>query len=153
MRRATACGMKTIKVMFFLAWFQGSLAIERLHPLQGGYLRVKYRKDRRSGLPIEPPVLWHLKYWGETVAKTTKLLGLLWKLDRMRRQILKDPRRLEYKDLAITPVQEGEMDELEIFNATQGGRAAVAKVRQQAQLLHPSTSRTEAPAAVAGAAS
>ena len=75
MRRATACGMKTIKVMFFLAWFQGSLAIEGLHPLQGGYLRLKYRKDRRSGLPIEPPVLWHLKYFGETVVKTAKIAG------------------------------------------------------------------------------
>ncbi|MFI5014418.1 MAG: B12-binding domain-containing radical SAM protein [Hyphomicrobiales bacterium] len=137
MRRATACGMKTIKVMFFLAWFQGSLAIEGLHPLQGGYVRLKYRKDRRSGLPVEPLVLWHLKYWGETVVKTAKMLALLWRLDRARRRILKDPKRSEYMDLALTPVQEGEMDTLEIFNVTQGGRAAVAKVRQQAELLHP----------------
>ena len=76
MRRATACGMKTIKVMFFLAWFQGSLSIEGLHPLQGGYLRLKYRKDRRSGFPIEPPVLWHLKYLAETVVKTVKIAAL-----------------------------------------------------------------------------
>ena len=137
MRRATACGMKTIKVMFFLAWFQGSLAIEGLHPLQGGYLRLKYRKDRRAGFPIEAPVLWHLKYWAEAAVKTTKLVALLWKLDRTRRRILKDPKRMEYKDLAISPVQEGEMDALEIFNATQGGRAAVAKVRERAELLHP----------------
>jgi hypothetical protein len=136
MRRATACGMKTIKVMFFIAWFQASLAIEGLHPLQGGYLRLKYRKDRRSGFRIEPPVLWHLKYFGESVAKIARLLSVLWRLDRTRRRILKDPKRMEYKDLAITPVQEGEMDELEIFNVTEGGRAAVAKVRHQAELLH-----------------
>jgi hypothetical protein len=138
MRRATACGMKTIKVMFFIAWFQGSLRIEGIHPLQGGYLRLKYRKDRRSGFKIEAPGLWHMKYWGETVAKTAKMLALLWQLDRTRRRILKDPKRMEYTDLALTPVQEGEMDTLELFNHTEGGRAAVAKVRHQAELLHPS---------------
>jgi len=147
MRRATACGMKTVKVMFFLAWFQGSLAIEKLHPLQGGYLRLKYRTDRRPGFKIEPPVLWHLKYWGETAAKVTKTLALLWRLDRSRRHILKDPKCREYTDLALTPVQADEMDTLEIFNATQGGRAAVAKVRQRAELLHSDAPRAEAGAA------
>jgi hypothetical protein len=137
MRRATACGMKTIKVMFFLAWFQGSLSIEGLHPLQGGYLRLKYRKDRRSGFPIEPPGLWHLKYLAETAAKTVKIAALLWRLDRIRRRILKDPGRMEYMDLALTPVQDAEMDTLEIFNVTEGGRAAVAKMRERAELLHP----------------
>jgi hypothetical protein len=33
------------------------------------------------------------------------------------------------------------MDELEIFNVTEGGRAAVAKVRHQAELLHPSAAK------------
>jgi len=137
MRRATACGMKTIKVMFFIAWFQGSLSIEGLHPLQGGYLRLKYRKDRRSGLPVEPPVLWHLKYIDEAVVKTAKTAALLWRLDRIRRRILKDQKRMEYMDLALTPVQDAEMDTLEIFNVTEGGRAAVAKMRERAELLHP----------------
>jgi hypothetical protein len=144
MRRATACGMKTIKVMFFLAWFQGSLSIEGLHPLQGGYVRLKYRSDRRPGFKIEAPGLWHLKYWGETVVKTTRMLALLWRLDRTRRRILKDPKCREYSDLALTPVQEGEMDTLEIFNVTEGGRAAVAKVRQRAELLHPAGAPAEA---------
>ncbi|MBV9589903.1 MAG: radical SAM protein, partial [Hyphomicrobiales bacterium] len=137
MRRATACGMKTIKVMFFLAWFQGSVSIEGLHPLQGGYLRLKYRKDRRSGLPIEAPVLWHFKYFAETARKMAKIAALLWRLDRSRRRILKNPKRRDYMDLALTPVQEGEMDTLEIFTATEGGRAAVKKTRQRAELLHP----------------
>jgi hypothetical protein len=135
MRRATACGMKTVKVMYFLAWFQGALRIEGIHPLQGGYMRLKYRKDRRSGFAIEPPVLWHVKYWGETLVKMAKLGALLWRLDRARRRILRDPGRMSYKDLAITPVQEGEMDALELFNATEGGRAAVAKLRHQADVI------------------
>ncbi|MBV9114589.1 MAG: radical SAM protein [Hyphomicrobiales bacterium] len=151
MRRATACGMKTIKVMFFLAWFQGSVAIEGLHPLQGGYLRIKYRKDRRSGLPIEPPLLWHLKYFAETFGKTRKIVALLWRLDRVRRRILKDPQRHEYMDLALTPVQEGEMDTLEIFNATEGGRAAVTKTRQRAELLHPAEVAAPMPGTMAAA--
>jgi hypothetical protein len=135
MRRATACGMKTVKVMYFLAWFQGALSIEKVHPLQGGYIRLKYRADRRAGFKIELPVLWHVKYLAETAAKIGRTLWMLYKLDRIRRRILKDPRRMEYKDLAITPVQADEMDTLDLFKETAGGRAAVAKLRHQAEIL------------------
>jgi hypothetical protein len=135
MRRATACGMKTVKVMYFLAWFQGALSIEKIHPLQGGYIRLKYRADRRAGFKIEPPVLWHVKYLAETAAKIGRTLWMLYKLDRIRRRILKDPKRMEYKDLAITPVQADEMDTLDLFKETEGGRAAVAKLRHQAEIL------------------
>ncbi|MBW0002702.1 MAG: radical SAM protein [Hyphomicrobiales bacterium] len=152
MRRATACGMKTIKVMYFLAWFQGSVGIEGLHPLQGGYLRLKYRKDRRPGFPLEPPVLWHLKYMAETAGKVARIGALLWRLDRVRRRILKDPKPLEYMDMALTPVQEDEMDRLDMFNVTQGGRAAVAKTRERAELLRPGAAAARPDAASASVA-
>jgi hypothetical protein len=77
---------------------------------------------------------------------------LLWRLDRTRRRILKDPKRMEYTDLALTPVEAGEMDTLEIFNATQGGRAAVAKLRQRTELLHGKGPEADGHAEPVGAA-
>ena len=29
---------------------------EGIHPLEGGILRLKYRRDRRHGMPIENPL-------------------------------------------------------------------------------------------------
>jgi hypothetical protein len=40
-----------------------------------------------------------------------------------------DPKRLEYMDLALTPVIDEDMDKLSLFAATSGGTAAVSKRR------------------------
>ena len=55
MRRAYATGISAGKMMFLLIWFYGCVTIEKIHPLEGGYLRRKVRRDRRPGLPIESP--------------------------------------------------------------------------------------------------
>ena len=56
MRRAYATGISPGKMMFLLIWFYGCVTIEKIHPLEGGYLRRKVRRDRRPGLPIENPL-------------------------------------------------------------------------------------------------
>ena len=45
-------------MMFLLMWFWGCVTIEKIHPLEGGYLRRKVRTDRRPGLPVEPALLF-----------------------------------------------------------------------------------------------
>src|SRR6202046_3771225 len=49
MRRAVATGISPGKMMFLLVWFYGCVTIEKIHPLEGGYLRRKVRLDRRPG--------------------------------------------------------------------------------------------------------
>jgi len=72
MRRAHATGINIRSLMPVLMWFSSAMKIENLHPLQWGIFRVKYRKERRPGFPIEP-LSFHSGYASETAAKATKL--------------------------------------------------------------------------------
>ncbi len=57
-RRHAALGRDPGKVTLFLTEFRGLYEIEGIHPLEGGILRHKYRKDRRPGVPVDPPILF-----------------------------------------------------------------------------------------------
>ena len=54
LRRAAATRANVANALFLITWFKGCIDIENIHPLEGGYLRMKFRRDRRSGLPLEP---------------------------------------------------------------------------------------------------
>ena len=53
------------------------------------------------------------------------------RLVRIRHDILADPQHRSYTDLALTPPTDEELDELELFSATAGARAAAARHRAQ----------------------
>jgi hypothetical protein len=131
MRRALACGMRARKIMMLCLWFYGSVAIESVHPLQAGLFRRKYRRDRRPGLPLEKPFTFYPRYAWEILSKTVGLLAIGRTYDRIRRRVEADPAGADYRDLALTPVTEAEIDDLEIFRATESARQAVAKAKQQ----------------------
>ncbi|HVQ11156.1 MAG TPA: radical SAM protein, partial [Methyloceanibacter sp.] len=69
MRRAHATGINIRSLMPVLMWFSSAVKIEELHPLQWGIFRVKHRKDRRPGLPIESPLSFYASYAAETATK------------------------------------------------------------------------------------
>ena len=46
---------------------------------------------------------------------------------RTLRQVLRAPDRWTYSDLAIAPPQDDELDTLDLYHATSGGEAAVAR--------------------------
>ncbi len=50
----------------------GSVSVENVHPLQGGFFRPKDRRGRRPGMPIEPIWVFYLKYLWETVSKSVR---------------------------------------------------------------------------------
>ncbi len=133
MRRAAASGISVGKMMFLLLWFYGCVTIEGIHPLEGGYLRRKIRTDRRPGLPREAVLPFYAGYAAETVAKHWAFAKLWWKFNAVRRRIKADPARRAYTDLALTPVTDHEMDELEMF-ATDSGKAAVQTARKRAAM-------------------
>jgi hypothetical protein len=134
MRRAAATGIGTGKMMFLLLWFYGCVVIEKIHPLEGGYLRRKVRRDRRPGFPIEHPLLFYPKYFIELAVKHIRIAGLIWRTSRMRKAIKKDPNRLNYMDQALTPVTQGELDELEMFNVTTASRGAADKAKAKVKV-------------------
>jgi hypothetical protein len=130
MRRARACRIRPRKIAGTALGFYGSMAIEGVHPLEGGWLRRKYRKDRRPGLPIESPFVFYPRYAWETASKAARFAALWLKYRRIGRRVEADPAGRAYQDLALTPVSEDE-DDLEIFHATESAKQAVAKAKLQ----------------------
>ena len=59
LRRAAAKRLRLDKVMFFLLWFHGGMTIEKIHPEEGGFGRRKVRTTRRTGMPIESPLIFY----------------------------------------------------------------------------------------------
>jgi hypothetical protein len=130
MRRAVATGISPGKMMFLLMWFYGCVMIEKIHPLEGGYLRRKVRVDRRPGLKIENPLVFYPKYAFDLIAKHIVIASVVWKMGAVRRAIKRDPRAREYMDEALTPVTDAELDGLEMFNVTTSARAAADKAKR-----------------------
>src|ERR1700719_1092687 len=52
-----------------LLWFKLVSAYEGVHPLEGGAFRLKFRGDRRHGLPLENLFWFYPRYFGETLVK------------------------------------------------------------------------------------
>ena len=59
LRRAVASGINPRKIVDAMTVFSGSSRIERVHPLQFGYVRRKIRTQRRHGLPIVNPLVFY----------------------------------------------------------------------------------------------
>ena len=76
-------------------------------------------------------LIFYPRYLGEIVRKAWGY----WSVYRRHKKILKEclqaPDRWTYSDLAIAPPREEELDTLELFRATRGGDAAVAKKRKE----------------------
>ena len=112
-----------------MTMFKIMFEAEGIHPLEGGVVRLKYRRDRRHGLPIEPIGVFHYKLATETWKKLKIYARLAWQGWRIGRKVKHDPKRLDYTDLALSPVVEEDMDKLALFAETAGGGAAVSKKR------------------------
>ena len=132
MRRAVATGISPGKMMFLLLWFYGCVTIEKIHPLEGGYLRRKVRTDRRPGFPVENPLIFYPKCIAELAVKHLRLARVVWRMSRVRRSIKRDPNARNYLDTALMPVTDDEMDVLEMFKVTDAARTATTKARRDA---------------------
>jgi hypothetical protein len=117
LKRAMATGSSPGKTLFFVVWFKGCIDIEKIHPLEGGFLRLKFRRDRRPGLPLEPFWLFYPKYFGETVWKQIRWISLYMRLRLIYLKIKRDPRRYDYTDLALQPVADDEIENRELFQS------------------------------------
>lgn len=115
MRRAAATGINAGNMMFLLLWYWACEKLEKVHPLQGGYFRRKYRKDRRPGMPVENPLVFYPKYAAELVYKHVRLAGQIVRYGRFRYQLKRDPEAKNYMDVALTPVLEEDTSTLELL--------------------------------------
>jgi hypothetical protein len=121
-----------------ILWFYLMILYEGVHPLEGGALRLKFRRDRRSGMPLENPVVFYGRYVGKTVLKAWRYLRVYRRTKALLDEALAAPDRWTYSDLAIAPPQADEFDALDLYHATTGGEAALArKYRDEAIRARP----------------
>ncbi|MBV9248639.1 MAG: radical SAM protein [Acetobacteraceae bacterium] len=102
LRRAVADGIAAKRLMFSLVVFRGMPLIEHVHPLQGGYLRLKVQRTRRPGSSPENALWFYLRYSVETVVKAGRLAALVWEVNQIRRRVIREHAQKSYTDLAIT---------------------------------------------------
>ncbi len=131
MRRAVATGISPGKMMFLLIWFYGCVTIEKIHPLEGGYLRRKVRLDRRPGMRKENPLTFYPRYAYDLAAKHVLVARMVWRMGRLRRVLKADPHARAYRDAALTPAVASDLDDLEMFNVSIAARAAADKAKRK----------------------
>jgi hypothetical protein len=110
-----------------ILWFYLMILYEGVHPLEGGALRLKFRRDRRHGMPLENPIAFKARLVAETAAKAWGYLRIFLRARAMLKAALAAPDRWTYSDLAITPPRENEFEALDLYHATTGGEAALAR--------------------------
>jgi Radical SAM superfamily len=137
LRRGAATGMSVSRLTAMIFGFSSLVEIEKVHPLQSGILRLKYRTDRRPGLPIEPVWIFYPRLLAENLRKLAKYSRYWRRVDRLRRSIRKDPNRFSYWDPALAPVDSTETETLALFTHNEGARAAVQHARKIKELTAP----------------
>ncbi len=110
-----------------LLWFKLVSAYEGVHPLEGGAIRRKFRRDRRPGLQRENPLVFYPRYFGETAVKLWRYLSAYRECKAILDEVLVAPDRLTYTDIAIAPPKEDEFETLDLYHATAGGEAALER--------------------------
>jgi hypothetical protein len=134
LRRGVATGMSVSRLKSELFFFSASIPIENMHPLQAGAFRLKYRRDRRPGFPIEPSWKFYPRYIMETISKHVQVARHWMAIDRMLRQARREHALKPYTDLALTPVHDDETETLELFTHNESARNEVVRTRKIAEL-------------------
>jgi radical SAM superfamily enzyme YgiQ (UPF0313 family) len=128
MRRAKTWGYDPRNMMLKLLAFHAVPRIEKLHPLDGGLFRRKYRRDRRPGMPLENSFAFHTRFAWETLSKHFRFGRMYWQHWRALRRVLRGTGA--QVDVAMTPVQDSEFEEMQIYTTTPAARVAVSKLRR-----------------------
>jgi hypothetical protein len=129
-RHARSEGRDPKGVLRNLIDFKLIYELEGVHPLEGGIFRLKYRNDRRPGLPREWPGIFHLKLAGQVAHKTWQYLKYNRLAQDIARRTRASPDRYSYMDTALTPAAEEDVDKLKLFSETAGAAGAVERKRK-----------------------
>ncbi len=89
--RAREWGYPADNMMTKLLHFYACPKIEKVHPLEGGLFRLKYRLDRRYGLPIENPLVFYPRYAWETISKFSRFFLMLYRFKKILNRANKTP--------------------------------------------------------------
>jgi hypothetical protein len=128
LRRSAACKLgRPGTTLSTILWFYLMILFEGVHPLEGGALRLKFRRDRRHGMPRESMFVFYPRYGVETLLKMWRYWRVYRRCKAILDEVLAAPDRWTYTDLAIEPPKADEYEALELYHATAGGEAALAR--------------------------
>ncbi|MGJ3647148.1 B12-binding domain-containing radical SAM protein [Sphingomonas sp. GlSt437] len=106
LKRLVALGSnRRLTTMHRLIAYREAVRLEGVAKLESGWIRIKRRRNRRPGLPIENPLVFYPRYLAHVAWSVSITIHTWWKLRRILKRIMNDPNRLAYRDLAITPVE------------------------------------------------
>lgn len=114
-RRARATGVSTGNMTVLLLWFHFCIVYEKIDPLQGGFLRKKYRRDRRPTLPMESIWSFYPKFAADMIYKHWKMARLAWRFHWFKQRLEKDSATKNYSDVALTPDEDTDTASLEMM--------------------------------------
>jgi radical SAM superfamily enzyme YgiQ (UPF0313 family) len=143
LRRAQAYGINILRLAQIILWFAQSLTIERVHPLQGGFVRLKARHERRPELPLEPALTFYPALLWEMLVKHIRVAKAAWGIFRIYRKVAKS-KDVPYSDQAMQPVSEDDTSTLELFTHNQSARDAVDHARKVKTLTGGAVAETAA---------
>jgi hypothetical protein len=109
-------------------------------------LRLKHRRDRRRGMPLEHPFVFYPRFAAETMVKVARYWSVYRRFKAILDEVRTAPDRERYTDLAIAPPRADEFEALDLYHATFGGEAALARKRRADAI------RAQVPAAPVAAA-
>src|SRR5262249_5125175 len=135
-RRAAATGVPLGSLVKVLANFATTVALEKVHPLQGGILRLKHPDERRPGLPRESAWLFWPRFVWQTLSKHAVLVATIARLTAWTVVIWRDPDARRYIDQALTPVGEHDDEAFDLLTKTTGARAAIDHQKKVHDLTH-----------------
>jgi hypothetical protein len=145
LRRAHASGINIWRLRPILLWFSSAVALENVHPLQAGVIRLMRRTDRRSGMALEPRLAFYVKYASALARKYTALYRRWRMLKRVCCKIeSEDPNRL-YTDRALLPDANESSEDWRLYTQTIAAESAVAREHRVAGRSAISSASTKMP--------
>ena len=84
-------------------------------------------------MPRESPLRFYPKFLTELIAKQIRWISLYTQIYRIYQKIKRDPARLDYMDLALTPVADDEFETRELFQSA-GAQAYLVRAQRAGTL-------------------
>jgi hypothetical protein len=80
-------------------------------------------------MPLESPFVFYPRYAREIATKHIRFARMAWQHWRILRRIERDPSA--YMDVAMTPVEDREFEEMQMYTTTPAAKFAVEKLRRR----------------------
>ena len=104
LRRMVALGSgRKIATINRLVAYREAVRIENVSMVESGYLRIRRRRQRRSGMPLQNPLSFYSGHCFKTLKAAAVYTSTYLRLKAIMRRIEADPNRFAWRDAAIAP--------------------------------------------------